>query len=46
MPLIGEMEAHKLIIQGLGDICTAMITLGVFRVNNGLLSSPRKPSAP
>lgn len=41
-PIIGEVEAHKLIIQGLGDICTAMITLGVFQVNNGLLSSPRK----
>ena len=45
VPIIGEMEAHKLIIQGLGDICTSMITLGVFRVNNGLLASPRKPSA-
>jgi hypothetical protein len=42
-PIIGEVEAHKLIIQGLGDLCTAMITLGVFRVNNGLLASPRKP---
>lgn len=42
VPIIGEVEAHKLIIQGLGDICTAMITLGVFRVNNGLLASPRK----
>jgi hypothetical protein len=41
-PIIGEVEAHKLIIQGLGDICTAMITLGVFQVNNGLLASPRK----
>jgi hypothetical protein len=40
------VEAHKLIIQGLGDICTSMITLGVFRVNNGLLASPRKPYAP
>ena len=42
VPIIGELEAHKLIIQGMGDICTAMITLGVFRVNNGLLASPRK----
>jgi len=42
VPIIGEVEAHKLIIQGLGDLCTAMITLGVFRVNNGLLASPRK----
>ncbi len=45
VPLIGEVEAHKLVIQGMGDLCTAMITLGVFRVNNGLLASPRKPSA-
>jgi len=44
VPLIGEVEAHKLMIQGLGDICTSMITLGVFRVNNGLLASPHKPS--
>ncbi|HEY0756727.1 MAG TPA: hypothetical protein VGD98_22430 [Ktedonobacteraceae bacterium] len=44
VPIIGEVEAHKLIIQGLGDICTSMITLGVFRVNNGLLSAPRKSS--
>ncbi len=44
VPLIGEVEAHKLMIQGLGDICTSMITLGVFRVNNGLLASPHKSS--
>lgn len=46
VPIIGEVEAHKLIIQGLGDICTSMITLGVFRVNNSLLASPRNHSAP
>ncbi len=42
VPIIGEVEAHKLIIQGMGDICTAMISLGVFQVNNGLLAPPRK----
>lgn len=45
VPIIGEVEAHKLMIQGLGDLCTAMITLGVFQVNNGLLASPRKQSS-
>ncbi|HVU67798.1 MAG TPA: DUF4388 domain-containing protein [Ktedonobacteraceae bacterium] len=44
-PIIGEVEAHKLIIQSLGNICTAMITLGVFQVNNDLLASPRKSSS-
>lgn len=44
VPIVGEVEAHKLIIQGLGDICTSMITLGVFQVNNALLAS-RKSSA-
>ena len=39
VPIIGEVEAHKLIIQGLGDICTSMIALGVFQVNNTLLAS-------
>lgn len=42
VPMIGEVEAHKLMIQGLGDICTAMISLGVFQVNNVLLASPRQ----
>lgn len=42
VPLIGEVEAHKLLIQALGDICTSMISLGVFQVNNALLSSPRQ----
>ena len=44
VPIIGEVEAHKLIIQGLGDICTALITLGVFQVNNALLASTRRSS--
>lgn len=44
VPIIGEVEAHKLIIQGLGNICTSMIALGVFQVNNGLLAAPRKSS--
>ena len=38
-PLIGEANAHKLMIQALGDISTTLISLGVFQVNNGLLAS-------
>jgi hypothetical protein len=38
-PIIGEADAHKLIIQALGDFGPALISLGVFQVNNGLLAS-------
>jgi hypothetical protein len=38
-PIIGEADAHKLIIQALGDVGPALISLGVFQVNNGLLAS-------
>jgi len=38
-PIVGEADAHKLMIQALGDISTALISLGVFQVNNGLLAS-------
>lgn len=38
-PIIGEADAHKLMIQALGDVSTALISMGVFQVNNGLLSS-------
>lgn len=38
-PIIGEADAHKLMIQALGDLSPAMISLGVFQVNNGLLAS-------
>ena len=37
--LIGEKDAHRLIIQALGDLCTTLVSLGVFQVNNGLLAS-------
>ncbi len=38
-PIIGEADAHKLMIQALGDVSPALISLGVFQVNNGLLAS-------
>lgn len=38
-PIIGEADAHKLVIQALGDLSTMLISLGVFQINNGLLAS-------
>jgi hypothetical protein len=38
-PIIGEKEAHRLIIRSLQDVGPALINLGVFQVNNYLLSS-------
>jgi hypothetical protein len=38
-PIIGEREAHKLIIQALQDICPALVNMGVFHVDMQLLSS-------
>lgn len=38
-PLIGEADAHRLIILALGDLSTALISLGVFQVDNVLLAS-------
>jgi hypothetical protein len=38
-PIIGEQEAHRLIIQALQDIGAALVNLGVFRVDQRLLSS-------
>lgn len=38
-PIIGEREAHRLIIRSLQDVGPALINLGVFQVNNYLLSS-------
>jgi hypothetical protein len=38
-PIIGEKEAHQLIIQALQDLGPALVSLGVFRVDNGLLTS-------
>jgi hypothetical protein len=37
-PIIGEQEAHLLIIQALQDIGPALVNLGVFRVDQRLLS--------
>lgn len=37
--LVGERDAHRLIIQALGDLCLALVGLGVFQVNNGLLAT-------
>jgi hypothetical protein len=37
-PIIGERDAHKLIIQALGDVGPALVSLGVFQVDNELLS--------
>ncbi len=37
-PIIGEVEAHKLIIQVLGEIGPALVTLGVFQINQRLLA--------
>jgi hypothetical protein len=38
-PIVGEVDAHKLIIQAMGDLCPSLIGLGVFQVNNRLLAS-------
>jgi len=37
-PIIGERDAHQLIIQALGDVGPALVSLGVFQVDNELLS--------
>ena len=37
-PIIGEKEAHRLIIRALQDVGPALVGLGVFHVNNHLLS--------
>ncbi len=36
-PIIGEQEAHKLIIQALQDIGPTLVNLGVFRIDQRLL---------
>lgn len=38
-PIIGEGDAHKLIIQALGDVGPALVSLGVFQVDKKLLSN-------
>jgi len=38
LPIIGEVDAHRLIIQALGDVGPALVSLGVFQINRQLLS--------
>ena len=38
-PIIGDIEAHKLIIQALSDVGPALVNLGVFQIDNTLLSN-------
>ena len=37
-PIIGDEDAHKLLIAALGDIGPALVKLGVFQINRQLLS--------
>ena len=37
-PIIGDEDAHKLLIQALSDIGPALVKLGVFQLNRALLS--------
>lgn len=37
-PIIGDEDAHRLLIQALGDIGPALVMLGVFQINRQLLS--------
>jgi hypothetical protein len=41
-PIIGEKAAHRLMMQALRDIGPALVNLGVFRVNQTLLSGDNK----
>lgn len=38
-PIIGEQDAHRLMIQALSDVGPALVSLGVFVINYALLSS-------
>jgi hypothetical protein len=38
-PIIGEQDAHKLMIQALSDVGPALVSLGVFSIDYSLLSS-------
>lgn len=42
VPLIGEVNAHKLLMQTLREIAPALASLGVFRMDNPQLSKPRR----
>ncbi|HLX58665.1 MAG TPA: DUF4388 domain-containing protein [Ktedonobacteraceae bacterium] len=37
-PIIGEVEAHKLMIQALGDVGPALVGLGAFHIDKALLA--------
>lgn len=37
-PIVGEEDAHRLLISALGDIGPALVQLGVFQINRQLLS--------
>jgi len=37
-PIIGDEDAHRLLISALGDIGPALVQLGVFQINQQLLS--------
>lgn len=41
-PLVGEVEAHKMMIQAMGNLCPSLISLGVFQVNNRLLAKDQR----
>ena len=38
-PIIGEAEAHRLIIQSLGDVGPSLVSLGAFQIDRSLLAS-------
>ncbi len=38
-PIIGEAEAHRLIIQSLGDVGPSLVSLGAFKIDRSLLAS-------
>lgn len=37
-PIIGESDAHRLMIQALGDVGPSLVNMGVFRIDRALLS--------
>lgn len=37
-PIIGDKDAHKLIIQALNDLCPALVNLGVYHIDHQLLA--------
>ncbi|HEV2656830.1 MAG TPA: hypothetical protein VGT82_17820, partial [Ktedonobacteraceae bacterium] len=39
-PIIGDKDAHRLIIQALQDVGPTLISLGVFQIDTRLLASP------